>query len=640
MEKAIAAVFIYSLFLVVTVVSLRLSIVDNLTQTVDMKALQDVQSQRIDTRISIESAADPVVFRCETRLDLTLKNVGDETIRNLSDSDLLIWYTATGGTTTIKRLAYTTGNLDQNEWSFVSTTETANAPTYWEPDDEANLTSRLDPKSVTTTQAYITVATSNGVSDSRYFSFANAVAAGCYFLHNTSTPPTGDTASQALLPLDTELPAAATLYNYDTDRDSAAGLLLQKTPLGLAETDPAKFQTYRTGVLASPLVLNDVLVDVWAGMLNFDTGKVGAVTVFLRDRDPSDSSHIELGNGTVFARDWQEGSGTFVERMAYVPDVDVSIPAGHELEVWIVIDNISGDTMMLAYDTVSFPSLITPAYVPPAADTVIYIHNSSTPPTGDTNSQTLLMMSTTTPTTTISLPNYDQDRDADDGLLLNKTDLGLSESDATKFQEWRASSTSTMALEGDIIVEIWAAIKDYGDGKRGVLTVFLRDRNPSGPSFTEIGNATVYDADWQEGALDFIKTTLIIPGVNYTVPSGNQLVARLVVDNNSEDAMWIAYDTAAYKSVIKLALGPPPSEAGTIAADDFESGDLGGGTGWLDATWITAGTVAVTSANTPQQGTFHMQVDRAAQADRTTDMTGQTSPRLQFWGRVRWSNGR
>ena len=320
--------------------------------------------------------------------------------------------------------------------------------------------------------------------------------------------------------------------------------------------------------------------------------------------------------------------------MAYLPDVDVSIPAGHELEVRIVIDDISGDKMMLAYDTVSFPSLITPAYVPPAADTAIYIHNSSTPPTGDTNSQTLLMMSTTTPTTTISLPNYDQDRDADDGLLLNKTDLGLSESDATKFQEWRASSTSTIALEGDVVIEIWAAIKDYGDGKRGVLTVFLRDRNPSGPSFNEIGNATVYDADWQEGALDFIKTTLIIPGVNYTVPSGNQLVARLVVDNNSDDAMWIAYDTVAYKSVIKLALGPPPSEAGTIAADNFESGDLGGGTGWLDATWITSGTVLATSANSPQQGTFHMQVDRNSEADRTTDMTGQTSPRLQFWGRV------
>ena len=306
MEKAIAAVFIYSLFLVVTVVSLRLSIVDNLTQTVDMKALQDVQSERIDTRISIESATDPVVFRCETRLDLTLMNVGDATIRNLSDSDLLIWYTATAGTTTIKRLAYTTGNLGQNEWSFVSITETANAPTHWEPDDVASLKSRLDPKSVTTTQAYITVATYNGVSDSRYFSFANAVAAGCYFLHNTSTPPTGDTTAQGLLPLDTKLPAAATLYNYDTDRDAAAGLLLDKTSAGLDEADPLKFQTYRTGVLASPLVLNDVLVDIWAGMLNFDTGKIGAITVFLRDRNPSVPSYDELGNGTVFARDWQE----------------------------------------------------------------------------------------------------------------------------------------------------------------------------------------------------------------------------------------------------------------------------------------------------------------------------------------------
>ena len=231
MEKAVAAVFIYSLFVVVVVLSLRLSIVDDLGQRIGLAAMQDVQEERVDTKISIESVSDPIVFRCDTRLDVMLKNVGDATIRNLSDSDLFIWYVAAGGTTTSKRLAYTNGNLGQNEWSFASTTGIANSPTHWEPDDEASLTGRLDPKASTTTQSYLTVATPNGITDSRYVSFNNAVSQGCYFFHNTSTPPTADTASQTVLPLDTELPTAATLYNYDTDRDTAGGLLLEKTPL-------------------------------------------------------------------------------------------------------------------------------------------------------------------------------------------------------------------------------------------------------------------------------------------------------------------------------------------------------------------------------------------------------------------------
>ena len=189
--------------------------------------------------------------------------------------------------------------------------------------------------------------------------------------------------------------------------------------LGVDETDPLRFQTFRTSPLANALTLDDVLVDVWAAMLNFDTGKIGAVSVFLRDRDPSGPGYIELGNGTVYARDWQDGAGSFVERMAHIPNVNSTIPSSHELEVRVVVDDISGDKMMLAYDTLGLPLLIKPSYLAPPADTTIYFRNNPTPPTTSTNSQAVLPMSTSTPTTTIALPNYDLDRDALEGLLLN-----------------------------------------------------------------------------------------------------------------------------------------------------------------------------------------------------------------------------
>ena len=77
-------------------------------------------------------------------------------------------------------------------------------------------------------------------------------------------------------------------------------------------------------------------------MQNYSTGLVGAVTVFLRDYDPSGPSHVEITNGTVFARDWQEGSGDFVERMALVLGTNYTLLVGHELEAWVVVDNESG----------------------------------------------------------------------------------------------------------------------------------------------------------------------------------------------------------------------------------------------------------------------------------------------------------
>ena len=82
--------------------------------------------------------------------------------------------------------------------------------------------------------------------------------------------------------------------------------------------------------------------------------------------------------------------------------------------------------------------------------------------------------------------------------------------------------------------------------------------------------------------------------------------------------------------------GPSPTPTPTptpgpvlLAADDLESGDLIGGTGWLD-TWTTSGTVSATSANAPQQGSFHMQAEKASEAMRSLDLSGKTGVTWSF----------
>ena len=70
-----------------------------------------------------------------------------------------------------------------------------------------------------------------------------------------------------------------------------------------------------------------------------------------------------------------------------------------------------------------------------------------------------------------------------------------------------------------------------------------------------------------------------------------------------------------------------------VAFDDLESGGFTGGWGWAD-NWTTSGTVSITTASSPYQGTYHMQVDKGADVKRSTNLSGRTLMRLQLRAKV------
>ncbi|MCH8816630.1 MAG: PKD domain-containing protein [Chloroflexi bacterium] len=80
---------------------------------------------------------------------------------------------------------------------------------------------------------------------------------------------------------------------------------------------------------------------------------------------------------------------------------------------------------------------------------------------------------------------------------------------------------------------------------------------------------------------------------------------------------------------------PPPPPGGGTPFDDFESGDLSGGTGWLGP-WSSSGDISILGGDGPHSGAFHVQL-RAFNGyiQRTADITGQTDVHLKFWSRVR-----
>ena len=181
------------------------------------------------------------------------------------------------------------------------------------------------------------------------------------YLHNDPTPPTGDTVSHTVLPMDFTAPTATTLFNYDSERDAAPGLLINKTPQFnvLPETDPSKVQVWRTAPLTTPLTFTGGLfMDIFAAPKNFDQNKKAGVVAYIRDYDPAATTYTEIGNGGIWANDWQEGSTTFVKRPLFIPDVNYTVPVGHQLEVKIGVNAKSDADMVFAYDTTSFPTRI------------------------------------------------------------------------------------------------------------------------------------------------------------------------------------------------------------------------------------------------------------------------------------------
>ncbi len=570
MGATIAGLLILATFFTSALIMFRVTLFGDILINNSTEQVRALEEERLLTRVSIKSTSIFIIFGCETQIKSTLENVGDVAIDDLDHTDIIAWYVAESGDYVITNMVHTGGNLAKNEWTFSSISGDTINPGLWDPGETANLTSRLEQQPKAGELGYVTVVTPNGVSDSAYVDFTSAVAGECFYLHNNPSPPTGPTNRQANLPWGDKLPSADTLYNYDADHNSDPALTLLKTNLGLGETSSQKFQAWRSEVLTTGLVISgDMLVDLWAAVKNYTTGDTGIITLYLRDYDPATNTYAAgkdpIAKGTLFSADWQSGvTGDFVERAVLVPGISYTVPKDHRLEAFMVVENASSQEMWVAYDTVKYASLVNIDYDAPTPKVSYYLHNNPTPPTADTCAQATLPLTTAAPTAT-TLFNYDKSGggcppgDNDPGLSLLKTAQRLNETDSEKLQVWRTGVlASDLVVSGDVLTDVWAAIKGYDVGqqvtdKAGAVTMYLRDYCATcNPTHKEIGNASVFSPNWHEGTQDFIKKTIIIPNVGYTVPAGRELEVRLMVDNESGDQMWFAYDTVSHRSVIKL----------------------------------------------------------------------------------------
>jgi hypothetical protein len=157
-----------------------------------------------------------------------------------------------------------------------------------------------------------------------------------------------------VLPCSATVPQTSVLFNYDANYDSAPGRTIKKGGSGPDETDLARYQSWSTGPLGVDFtVQGTVQVELWGAVKDFATDKAGVVRVYLRDISGPSATIIGQGT-TVFA----STSGDWFQRGVGMSITPYTVPAGHELELKIIVASNSGDDMWFAYDTASYRSRI------------------------------------------------------------------------------------------------------------------------------------------------------------------------------------------------------------------------------------------------------------------------------------------
>lgn len=154
------------------------------------------------------------------------------------------------------------------------------------------------------------------------------------------------------------------------------------------------------------------------------------------------------------------------------------------------------------------------------------------------------------PPTAGSLPNYDPGRDDEPGLLLAKGDNDWQTNDPVKHQLW-VSPTGAMSIDGGVSLRFWSAMKDMNDEKKGIVEAYLLECNPAGNNCALIGQGSSQKDPWSSSG-SWVKRVIDFGHIDHDIPSGRSLAVKITVGENSDDDMWLAYDTTSFPSALVI----------------------------------------------------------------------------------------
>ena len=282
-----------------------------------------------------------------------------------------------------------------------------------------------------------------------------ATLSGSLYLHNDPSPPVGDTNSHATLPMGFVAPSVGSLFNYDTNRDAFAGLLIQKGGTGFTDTDPMKHQRWRSEVFAVTTAVSGAPQLVfWSAMKDFKDQKRGAVAAYLVATDGTTAAWSV--SGSVQRANWQGGSASWVETpLTFDAPAPSLIPAGSWLELVLVVENSSDDDMWFAYDTATFPTRVMGFALAAEDGTIVALSATDAPNPG----QTITISATLSATATIPNSNVYYQIIAPDGVTVvatHTTSIPSMQAGDTIGDSWTTTNTSFPTAGTYTLIACWS----------------------------------------------------------------------------------------------------------------------------------------------------------------------------------------
>ncbi|MDQ1372922.1 MAG: hypothetical protein QOJ09_260 [Actinomycetota bacterium] len=171
----------------------------------------------------------------------------------------------------------------------------------------------------------------------------------------------------------------------------------------------------------------------------------------------------------------------------------------------------------------------------------------------DSPSSSYLRLGTTASSYGGALPNYDTDRNADPGLTIDQTTLGLAETSPTKSQLWSVvASPGAQNLSGSMRLVLSTALRNFDASGAGRMLagIYICNDPPDAASCSLQDSATVdRPSGWSGGLNTFVSTVFDFGAVSIHIPGNQSLAVKVVVDDaGSADSMWLAFDTTQYSA--------------------------------------------------------------------------------------------
>ncbi len=158
------------------------------------------------------------------------------------------------------------------------------------------------------------------------------------------------------------------------------------------------------------------------------------------------------------------------------------------------------------------------------------------------------------------MPNFDPGRDIHPGLLLKRTDRGLSEANETGYQHWQIGMEGKR-VRGYPTVVIWSAPADFDVGRSGMYDVYLLDCPSFGQRCDELGRQRLTVP--RGAGADWVESTATFPIVDHEFGASRYLAVRIVVTTESESDMMFAFGFPKQRS--RLTFSDTPPVATTVA---------------------------------------------------------------------------